>query len=322
MANDETTKVRTKNARRGRLTDSAFKYMVIGLSALVVAFFAVIALVLINSSYYAIAANGIQFFFGTVWDVSRDIYGAAPAILGTVVSGALAVLMAIPISLAISIYFTEYAPRKARFYLSIFIDLLAAIPSVIFGIWGLWIIAPLAKEYVQEPVIGAIGWVPLFSGPAYGISISLASLVLTIMVIPIITSFTTELLSRTPSTLKEGMGSLGATKWETARHVSLPFARVGIFAAIILALGRAFGETMAVTMIIGNSYQWPFASSSIFSPATTITSKIASELYEAFSTLQLGSLIELSLILLVISLAINIASRMIMNRLSRGVQAR
>lgn len=304
--------------RLGELTDTAFKFMVVVFSLLVVALFATITLVLIDRSYFAIVSNGVQFLFGILWDVSRDLYGAAPAIIGTVVSASLAVLLAIPVSLGISIYFTEYAPRKARFYLSVFIDLLAAIPSVIYGIWGLWIIAPIAKVYVQQPIIGAIGWIPLFAGPAYGISISLASIILTIMVIPIITSFTTELLSRTPVSLKEGMGSLGATRWETVRHVGLPFARVGIFAAIILALGRAFGETMAVTMVIGNSYQWPFTTSSLFSPATTITSKIASELYEAFSTLQLGSLIELSLVLLAISLAINIASRLIMKKLSKG----
>lgn len=304
------------------LTDSAFKLVVTGLSILVVVLFAAIVLVLVDGSHYALVSNGAQFLFGTVWDISRNLYGAAPAIVGTVVSATMAVLLAIPISIGISIFFTEYAPSKVRFYLSIFIDMLAAIPSVIYGIWGLWIIAPLVKVYVQQPVIGAIGWIPLFSGPAYGISISLAALILTIMVIPIITSFTTELLSRTPVSLKEGMGSLGATKWETVRHVGLPFAKVGIFAAIILAVGRAFGETMAVTMVIGNSYQWPFTTASIFSPATTITSKIASELYEAFSTLQLSSLIELSLVLLVISLAINLASRSIIKRISKGGVAR
>jgi phosphate transport system permease protein len=309
--------MKTKSSHFFNLQDSAFKYLLIGLSLLVVALFTTIAYVLIDRSSYAVINNGAQFLLGTIWDVSREVYGAAPAILGTVVSASLAVLLAIPVSLGISIYFTEYAPRRARFYLSIFVDLLAAIPSVIYGIWGLWIIAPLIKVYVQQPIIGVIGWIPLFSGPAYGISISLATFVLTIMVIPIITSLSTELLSRTPMSLKEGMNSLGATKWETVRHVGLPFARLGTFAAIILGLGRAFGETMAVTMVIGNSYQWPFTTSSLFSPATTITSKIASELYEAFSTLQLSSLLELSLALLVISLAINITSRVIINRISK-----
>lgn len=308
--------MKTKSPRFFNLQDAAFRYILLGASLFVVGLFVALAYIIVDRSSYAVVSNGINFLFGSVWDVSREVYGAAPAILGTVVSSLLAVIFAIPISLGISVFLTEYAPRRARFYLSIFIDLLAAIPSVIYGIWGLWIIAPLIKVNVQEPLIGAIGWIPLFSGPAYGISISLASLILTIMVIPIITSLTTELLSRTPVSLKEGMDSLGATRWETIRHVSLPFARTGTIAAIILGLGRAIGETMAVTMVIGNSYQWPFTSPSLFAPATTITSKIASELYEAFSALQLSSLLELSLVLLVISLAVNITSRLVIDRLS------
>jgi phosphate transport system permease protein len=149
----------------------------------------------------------------------------------------------------------------------------------------------------------------------------LASIILTIMVIPIISSLSIELLSSTPSSLREGLISLGATKWETVRHIGIPFARLGIFAAIILGLGRALGETMAVTMVIGNSYVWPFQSASIFAPATTITSKIASELYEATSTLHISSLMELALILLVVTLLINSISRIVINRISKRGQS-
>jgi phosphate transport system permease protein len=302
------------------LQDAVFKYFLIGVSIAVIAIFVAIAYVLTDKSVLGILTNGWGFLFSFNWNVMEGAFGAAPAILGTVFAAVVATLIAIPISLGISIYFTEYAPRKIRFYLSIFIDLLAAIPSVIYGIWGLWIIAPLVKTYVQQPIAGAIGFIPLFAGPAYGISISLAVLVLTIMVIPIISSLTIELLSRTPTSLKEGMTSLGATHWETVRHVGVPFAKLGISAAIILGLGRAFGETMAVTMVIGNSYLWPGSGASIFYPGTTITSKIASELYEAFNPLQMSSLIELALILLVISLLINTASRFVMNRIAkRGI---
>jgi phosphate transport system permease protein len=220
-----------------------------------------------------------------------------------------------------AIYFTEYAPLRIRPVLSLFIDLLAAIPSVIYGIWGLWVIAPLVKNYIQQPIVGSIGFIPIFSGPAYGISIFLASIILTIMVIPIISSLSIELLSSTPSSLREGLISLGATKWETVRHIGIPFARLGVFAAIILGLGRALGETMAVTMVIGNSYVWPFQSASIFAPATTITSKIASELYEATSTLHMSSLMELALILLVVTLLINSISRIVINRISKRGQS-
>jgi phosphate transport system permease protein len=311
--------MKIKSSHFFNLQDTLFKYLLLSITILVVGLFAALAYVLIDRSTPSIFTNGWGFLTGTTWDVSNDVYGALPSILGTFFSAIIATFIAIPVSLSISIFFTEYAPRKSRFYLSLFVDLLAAIPSVIFGIWGLWIIAPLMKTYVQQPIVGSIGWIPIFAGPAYGISISLASLVLAIMVIPIISSLTIELLSRTPSALKEGMISLGSTKWETIRHVGLPFARLGIFAAIILGLGRALGETMAVTMIIGNSFQWPFSSGSIFSPATTITSVIATQLYEAFSTLQISSLIELSLILLVVSLLINSMSRLIINRtLKRG----
>lgn len=180
--------------------------------------------------------------------------------------------------------------------------------------WGLWVISPLIKTYVQQPIVGSIGFIPIFAGPAYGLSIFLASLILTIMVIPIISSLSIELLSRTPHSLKEGMVSLGATKWETVRHVGIPFAKLGIFAAIILGLGRALGETMAVTMVIGNSYVWPFGSPSIFAPATTITSKIATELYEATGAVHVGALIELGLTLLVITILVNSISRLIIVR--------
>ncbi len=299
------------------LQDSVFRYLLIAVSVTVVAFFLAIAYVLVNRSAPAILFNGWGFLSSFAWNVSTEAYGAAPAILGTLFVGVVATLIAIPVSLGISIFFTEYAPRRIRFYLSIFIDLLAAIPSVIYGIWGLWIIAPLLKTYIQQPVVGALGFIPVFAGPAYGISISLAVFVLTIMVVPIISSLATELLSRTPPSLKEGMISLGATQWETVRHVGIPFARLGIFAAIMLGLGRALGETMAVTMVIGNSYLWPGEGVSIFYPATTITSKIASELYEAFSPLQLSSLIELSLILMAISLIINVSSRVIIGRIAK-----
>jgi phosphate transport system permease protein len=314
--------MKSKNSSFFNLQDALFKYILIAVAIAVIAFFGAIAFVLVDRSALAILTNGWGFIFSYSWNVSQEVYGAAPAILGTVFAAVMATLLAIPISLGISIYFTEYAPRRARFWLSIFIDLLAAIPSVIYGIWGLWIIAPLLKTYVQQPIVGAIGFIPIFAGPAYGISISLAVLVLTIMVVPIISSLTTELLSRTPTSLKEGMTSLGATRWETVRRVGVPFAKLGIFASIMLGLGRAFGETMAVTMIIGNSYLWPFGGASIFYPGTTITSKIASELYEAFSPLQLSSLIELSLILLIMSLSINIAARIIINRIAKRGTAR
>lgn len=290
--------------------------MVGGSSLIVVAFFVMIFVMLAVRSYPSIANDPLM-IFGSTWDVNSGIYGGIPAILGTLASSAIAVALAVPISLGMSVFFTEYAPRRVRAALSIVIDMLATIPSVIFGIWGLWIVAPLVKTYVQDPIVGSIGFIPLFSGPAYGLSLFLASLVLTFMIVPIISSLTISLLSTTPVELREAMISLGATRWEVVRHVALPFSKLGIFASIILALGRALGETMAVTMVIGNSFVWPFSSISLFSPASTITSKIASELYEAVDVLHVSSLVELGLILLVITLLVNSSARLVITRISR-----
>lgn len=306
----------TVNKKSIFFKESAFKYLAGGCSLIVVAFFAMIFIMLLIRSYPSITHDPLMILGGT-WDVNAGIYGGLPAILGTLVSSAIAVVFAIPISVGMSIFFVEYAPLKVRMILSVIIDMLATIPSVIFGIWGLWIIAPLVKTYVQEPIVGSIGFIPIFSGPAYGLSIFLASLVLTFMIVPIISSLTISLLSSTPLELREAMISLGATRWEVVRHVALPFSKLGIFAAIILALGRALGETMAVTMVIGNSFVWPFSSVSLFSPATTITSKIASELYEAIDVLHVSSLIELGLILLIITLVVNFSARTMITRISR-----
>ena len=309
--------MKTKSSRFFNLQDSLFKYLLIAVSLIVVLFFFALFYMLIEGSIPSFRTNGTSSITGTVWDIEKGLFGSLPAIMGTLVSAIIATLVAIPVSLGIAIYFTEYAPLRIKPVLSLLIDLLAAIPSVIYGIWGLWVIAPMIKNYIEQPIVGSIGFIPIFSGPAYGISIFLASIILTIMVIPIISSLSIELLSSTPSSLREGLVSLGATKWETVRHIGIPFARLGIFAAIILGLGRALGETMAVTMVIGNSYVWPIQSASIFAPATTITSKIASELYEATSTLHISSLMELALILLVVTLLVNYISRTVINRISK-----
>lgn len=311
---------RKKSSQHYNRQDLAFKCLLISSSLLVVGLFVALFLMLVNGAAPSILANGIGFLIGATWDPVNGIYGALPAILTTITTSLLAVGIAIPVALGIAIYFTEYAPERAKFTMTVFIDLLAAIPSVIFGIWGLWIIAPLIKNYVQQPIVAAIGFIPIFGGPAYGISLSFASLILAIMVVPIISSLTIDLLSRTPVPLKEGMVSLGATKWETVRAVGLPFARMGILAAMILGLGRALGETMAISMVIGNSFMWPFLNPSIFAPATSITSKIASEFYEATSAVAVGSLIELALVLLVITLVTNSAFRYAINKTNKGAK--
>lgn len=267
---------------------------------------------LIERSAPSLLHNGLGILFGSSWDPNIGIFGGAPAILGTIFSSAIALILALPISLCVSIFYSEYSPHRIRPFISGIMDLLASIPSVIYGIWGLWILSPLIKTNFQDPIIAAIGFIPIFSGPAYGLSIFLASIILTIMIIPIISSLSIDLFSKTPMPLKEGMFALGATKWEVVRYIIFPFAKRGVLAATILGLGRALGETMAVTMVIGNSYIWPTQSVSLFAPATTITSKIASEFPESvIDIMHNSSLISLALVLLFFSIAINLVAEFI-----------
>lgn len=283
----------------------------------IILIFILMFLSLMERSIPSISRNGLDILIGTSWDPNANVFGGAPAILGTLFSSLIAVLLALPISLCIAIFYAEYCPIKIRRVISEIVNLLAAIPSVIYGIWGLWTISPLIKMYIQEPIIARMGFIPIFSGPAYGLSIFLASLILTIMITPIISSITMEIFSKVPSSLKEGVMALGATKWEVVKHVVLPFSKGGIFAATILGLGRAIGETMAVTMVIGNSYVWPFKSMSLFSPATTITSKIASEFSESvIDLMHCSSLIALALVLLIISISVNFAADLVLRKFS------
>lgn len=289
-----------------------FKYALRMAALAVFVMFALVFYSIVERSIPSFFQNGFGLLIGSSWDPNHGIFGGAPAILGTLFSSATALAFAFPISLCITIFYTEYAPRQIRPFISIVMDLLAAIPSVIYGIWGLWTISPILKIYIQEPIIASIGFIPIFSGPAYGLSIFLASLILTIMITPMISSLSIEICSRVPLSLREGMFALGATKWEVLTHVTFPFARRGIIAAVILGLGRALGETMAVTMVIGNSYIWPFKSISLFAPATTITSKIASEFPESVTNLMYNSsLISLALVLFIFSISINIVAELI-----------
>ncbi|MEM0286145.1 MAG: phosphate ABC transporter permease subunit PstC, partial [Candidatus Methanomethyliaceae archaeon] len=293
--------------------EKLFKLILKIATLIIIIIFILMFISLIERSIPSFLKNGIYILIGTTWDVYNEIFGGAPAILATLFSSIIAVLFALPISLFIAIFYTEYCPLRIRQLISEVISLLAAIPSVIYGIWGLWTISPLIKIYIQEPIIAYIGFIPIFSGPAYGLSIFLASLILIIMIVPIISSLTIDIFSKTPITLREGIIALGATKWEVVKYIVIPFSKGGIFAATILGLGRALGETMAVTMVIGNAYVWPFKSISIFSPATTITSKIASEFPESVVNLiHSSSLISLAFILLIISISINFLADLIL----------
>ncbi len=255
---------------------------------------------------------GAGFLTGSIWDPVNEIFGALPFIFGTLVSSFLALLIAIPFSLGIAIFLSELAPEKLRTPFSFIIELLAAVPSVIIGLWGIFILAPFIRDYLAPPLSTYLGFLPLFQGPMYGLSMLTGGVILAIMIIPITSSVSREVIMTVPTHQREGALALGATGWETTRIAVLPYARSGIFGAVILGFGRAIGETMAVTMVIGNS---PKISESFFSPSSTMASVIANEFVEATSRLYVSSLIEIGFLLLLISVIINIVARILVWKL-------
>lgn len=257
---------------------------------------------------------GFGFLSGSIWDPVSEVFGALPFIFGTVVSAFLALFIAVPFSLGIAIYLSELAPEKLRAPLSFIIELLAAIPSVIIGLWGIFILAPFIRDYLAPPLSTYLGFLPLFQGPMYGLSMLTGGVILAIMIIPITSSISKEAIQTVPIQQREGALALGATGWETTRMAVLPYARSGIFGAVILGFGRAIGETMAVTMVIGNS---PRISESLFAPSYTMASVIANEFVEATSKLYISSLIEIGLLLLLISIIVNVAARILVWKMLR-----
>jgi phosphate transport system permease protein len=251
---------------------------------------------------------GFHFFSTSVWDPIADQFGALPFIFGTLVTAGLALLMAVPLGIGAAIFLAELAPARISDTLEFFIDLLAAVPSVIYGLLGFLTVVPIMREYVQPGLKKSLGFIPLFTGPSYGLGFLTAGVVLAIMVIPYIISVSREVLLSVPRDQREAALSLGATRWESTWKVVVPFARTGIIGSIFLALARALGETMAVTMVIGNV---PTISTSLFSPGYSIASAIANEFTEATGDLHLQSLIELGLVLFLLTFILNGLARLL-----------
>jgi phosphate transport system permease protein len=251
---------------------------------------------------------GLNFFFTRVWDPIFEQFGALPFIYGTVVTSAVALLIAVPLGIGAAIFLAELAPQKISATLQFFIDLLAAVPSVIYGLLGVFIVIPLMREYIQPALKTTFGFLPFFQGPAYGVGFLTAGIVLAIMVIPYIISVSREILLSVPRDQREAALALGATRWESTWKVVVPFARTGILGSIFLALARAIGETMAVTMVIGNQ---PAISASLFSPGDSIASVIANQFTEATGDLYLQSLIELGLVLFLLTFILNGLARLL-----------
>src|SRR5579863_100487 len=271
------------------------------------------------TSHLSRAKFGWMFFWTSTWDPIFDNFGAAPFIYGTLVTSFLALLIAVPVGLASAIFLSELAPRKVSNSLAFLIDLLAAIPSVIYGLLGVFIVVPLMREKLGPAMIGTIGRVPyigrFFQGPNYGVGFCTAGIVLAIMIVPFIISVSREVLITVPREQREAALALGATRWESTWKVVVPWARAGIMGSVFLALARALGETMAVTMVIGND---PKISASILAPGYTIAAVIANEFTEATGDLYLSSLIELGLVLFLMTFILNGLARLLIIATERG----
>jgi phosphate transport system permease protein len=306
------------SAQRGladRLGDPLLRALTWLASAAAVVLLALIVYKVFDQAGESFSKFGLGFVSTKEWNPVHKQFGAADFLFGTAVSSFCALLVAGPMSIAIALYLTELAPRRARRPVATLVELLAAIPSVVLGLWGIIVLAPVINNTIEPALKSVLGWIPLFSGTTSPFGLLPAIVILTIMTVPIVSSVTREVFATVPAELKEGALALGATRWEMVRMVMLPYARSGIVGAVILGLGRALGEAIAVTMVIGHTAG---IHASLFGPADTLASRIASEYLGATSSLQISSLAYLAAILLVLTLIANVIARLIV----RGSVAR
>jgi phosphate transport system permease protein len=300
--------------RRARLADQVFKLITL-LFALAIAGLVVLMIVeMARDSTLSFDKFGPSFIWREVWDPVREEFGALPFIYGSAVSSIIGLIIAVPVSIGVSVFLVEHAPRTLSTPISFLVQLLAAIPSVVYGLWGIFVLAPLLRDTVYPRIQSAFGFLPLFKGTPNGLGLMTAGIILSIMIIPIVTAVATDVMRAVSRTQPEAALALGATKWE-ATWIVIQNARSGITGAVILGLGRAIGETMAVTMVIGNRAQ---ISASLFDPSYTIASAIANEFTEATTETYRHALVELGLILFVITFVINAFARLLVWGVTRG----
>jgi phosphate transport system permease protein len=303
-----------------RISDAFFFQLTRGSAILVLVILGGIIVSLVFGAALALGTYGFSFLVTQTWNPVTEVFGAAAPIYGTVVTSAIALLIAAPLGLLIALFLTELCPIWLRRPIGIAIELLAGIPSIIYGIWGLFVFAPFLQRTLQPALIEVFADVPVFStlfaGPPYGIGILTAGLILAIMALPLITSISRDVFETVPPVLKEAAYGIGCTTWEVFRHVVLPYTRVGVIGAIMLALGRVLGETMAVTFVIGNAHRIP---SSLLAPGTTISATIANEFTEAVGDLYTSALIALGLILFVITFIVLALARYMLMRLEQRI---
>ncbi|HKX03396.1 MAG TPA: phosphate ABC transporter permease subunit PstC [Methylomirabilota bacterium] len=294
-------------SRRG-VGDRVYRGLILASVWLVLALAGGLLLALGWESWAAIRAFGLRFLITSHWDPVAGEFGALPFIYGTLVSSLLALLIAVPLSLGAAIFLAELAPSWVRPPVAFLIEMLAAVPSVVYGLWGIFVLVPWLRDWVQPALARTLGFLPLFQGPPYGIGMLAAGLILAIMIVPYITSVSREVLLAVPGSQREAALGLGATRWETTRIAVLRYGRSGLIGAILLGLGRALGETMAVTMVIGNR---PEVALSLFAPGYTMASVLANEFTEATSDLYVSALVEIGLLLLVVTVAVNGLARLL-----------
>jgi len=312
--------LRAKMLDRMRLGDVFFRNLTRGAAIGVLILLGGVILSLIDGSMLALRTFGFNFLIEDRWNPVTEKFGALAPIYGTLVTAILAMLIAVPIGLLVAVFLTELCPMWLRRPIGIAIELLAGIPSIIYGIWGLFVFAPFLQQTLQPFLIDLFGPIPvlsdIFAGPPYGIGVLTAALILSIMVLPFITSISREVFESVPPVLKEAAYGIGCSTWEVVRYVVLPFTRVGVIGGIMLGLGRALGETMAVTFVIGNAHH---VSTSILAPGTTISATIANEFTEAVGDIYTSSLIALGLILFFITFIVLAAARYMLLRIERRI---
>ena len=271
--------------------------------------------VLLVDALPALRRFGPSFLWTSTWDPVAEVYGAAPMIFGTLASSLLALLLAVPLALSVAIFLTEFSPRWLRQPVAFLVELLAAIPSVVYGTWGIFVLIPFLRSYVVPPLKALLGWTPFLQGVFYGNSLLAGGIILAIMIVPYIAAVSREVLLAVPTSQREAALAMGATRWEAVRTAVLPYGRAGLIGAVILGLGRALGETMAVTMVIGNRHD---IGVSVLQPAYTMAAAIANEFSEATTGMYQSALVEVGLILFVLTVVVNAIARILIWRVARG----
>ncbi len=299
--------------------DRSFRWLMVSCALSIFAIVALIATELVTQSELTLRQFGWKFFVGSAWNPVSGKFGALPFIYGTLVSSLLSLVLAVPLAVGVAVFLTEMCPKALRGILSFLTELLAAIPSVVYGLWAIFVLVPLLQHYVDPVLIRLLGWTGLFVAPDFGLGLFAAGVILAIMILPIISSLTREVMSAVPHTQREAVLALGATRWEMIRMGVLRNARIGIVGSIILGLGRALGETMAVAMVIGSS---PTITKSLLAPAYSMAAVIANEFAEAVSDLHRTALIEIGLALFLVTIVVNILARLLVWAVTRGTPAR